>query len=218
MGRRGEMAATWQAPDVRRRIAIGLAGVVVLVVATQIALPPIAEDRISDRLTEDGGSAQVSLSAFPALRLAFSDGDRLAVDADGVDLELPSEPGSLSKLDGFEDVDIQINESSAGPFQLASVGLTRDGPGPYRFTLRGATSTNALIDFGADQLGFLGGTALRFLGRQALPDDQELPMRFDMQLSNEGGRLRVVSGGGMIAGIPTGPLAELITSALVIRL
>ncbi len=39
-----------------------------------------------------------------------------------------------------------------------------------------------------------------------------------MQLVSDGGRVLVTSGGGTIAGIPTGPLAELITSVVVVKL
>jgi hypothetical protein len=39
-----------------------------------------------------------------------------------------------------------------------------------------------------------------------------------MGLQSDDGRIVVVSGGGTVAGIPTGPLAELITSAIVIQL
>jgi hypothetical protein len=202
-----------------RRIAIAVAAALVLAaVASQIVLAPLAEHRISDRLTENGGSATVSVSAFPAARLLFADGERIDVDASDVTLDLPSESGNLSKLDGFENVDIAITDSSAGPFRLRTLSLSRVGDAPYRFTLRGDTSTAALLDYGADQLGILGGTALRFLGRQALPEGRRFPMRFNMSISDADGRLRVVSGTGTIAGIPTGPLAELITSALVIRL
>ena len=45
-----------------------------------------------------------------------------------------------------------------------------------------------------------------------------VPIDFDMQLLNDDGRLRVVSGGGTVGGVPTGPLAELITNAVVIQL
>jgi hypothetical protein len=39
-----------------------------------------------------------------------------------------------------------------------------------------------------------------------------------MDLESEGGRVVVTSGSGTIAGIPTGPLAELITSVVVVKL
>jgi hypothetical protein len=38
-----------------------------------------------------------------------------------------------------------------------------------------------------------------------------------MELRSDGGRIVVVSGGGTVAGMPTGPLAELITSAVALR-
>jgi hypothetical protein len=203
----------------RRWIVIGLVAALVAVLAgSQLALPPIAEHRIADRLTVNGGSAEVSVSAFPAGRLLFGDGDRLDVAASGLHLELPSEAGTLSRLDGFDHVDVHMDDSAAGPFRFTTLDLARDGSEPYRFTLRGGSTTRALIAYGADQLGFIGGTALRFLGNEAVGENRPLPMRFDMQLSDEDGRLQVVSGTGTIAGIPTGPLAELITSAIVIRL
>ena len=39
-----------------------------------------------------------------------------------------------------------------------------------------------------------------------------------MGLSSDDGRITVVSGTGTVAGLPTGPLAELITSLVVVRL
>ena len=39
-----------------------------------------------------------------------------------------------------------------------------------------------------------------------------------MELTSDDGRVRVVSGGGTVAGVPTGPLAELLTSAIVVQL
>ena len=40
----------------------------------------------------------------------------------------------------------------------------------------------------------------------------------DMQLTSDDGRVEVTSGGGSVGGIPTGHLAEMITSAVVVRL
>ena len=45
-----------------------------------------------------------------------------------------------------------------------------------------------------------------------------VPVKLDMQLDSEDGRVRVVSGGGTVAGVPTGSLAELLTAAIVVRL
>ena len=48
--------------------------------------------------------------------------------------------------------------------------------------------------------------------------DQPIPVALDVELESERGRVVIVSGGGTVAGYPTGPLAELITSAVVVRL
>ena len=46
----------------------------------------------------------------------------------------------------------------------------------------------------------------------------DLPIDLDMQLTSDDGRVQVVSGGGNVAGLPTGPLAELLTNAIVVQL
>jgi len=42
-------------------VLIALAVLVVLAVASQFVIPPVAENRVEDRLTDRGGSADVSL-------------------------------------------------------------------------------------------------------------------------------------------------------------
>jgi hypothetical protein len=39
-----------------------------------------------------------------------------------------------------------------------------------------------------------------------------------MEMTSEDGRVQVTGGGGEVAGVPTGPLAELITAAIVVRI
>ena len=43
-------------------------------------------------------------------------------------------------------------------------------------------------------------------------------LQLDMELTSDGGHIVVTGEGGMIAGIPTGPLAELVTSVVAPRL
>jgi hypothetical protein len=216
---------------VSRRAWIALAAVVALVVAAQVAIPRIAEDRIADRLTAGGGSVDVSVSAFPAPRLLFGDGDTLRVRGTGLNLDLASqgsagEPAgqgstAFDRLDGFGQVNLVITRSTAGPIDIADFELSRDGPGPYHLVARASTTPRDLVAFSAARLPFLGGgLALLFGAGGALGSsaDEHIPMRMDMELQSEGGRVVVVAGGGTVAGIPTGPLAELITSAIAIRL
>ena len=64
------------------------------------------------------------LGAFPAVRLLFSDGERFEVDARDLDLDLDEEAEVFDRLDGFSIVDVSIEDSVAGPFELeASASL-----------------------------------------------------------------------------------------------
>ena len=198
-----------------------VAGIVVFgLVASQILVPKFGERAIEKRLTEHGGSAVVTLGSVPAFRLLFGDGERFEVRAREIDLELDQHDPVLEQLDGFSNVDVSIADSKAGPIELQDFELTRHGSGPYELTAHGETSASQLIDYGVDGIdlpaaGSLTGMALDLLGINA---DFSIPIDFDMKMLSDDGRLRVVSGGGTVGGVPTGPLAELITNAVVIKL
>ncbi|MDX6582398.1 MAG: hypothetical protein QOI10_1582 [Solirubrobacterales bacterium] len=197
-----------------------MAGVFVfLFVAGQILIPGLGERQVEERLTAGGGSADVTLGAFPAARLLFGDGERLEVTADDLNLALDRQDRVFDDLDGFTLVDVSISNSTAGPFRLASFKLHRDGAGPYDLTATGSTSPSSLVDYGVRGLEIPGGDiadlALNLLG---IDTNVEVPIDLDMQLTSDDGRVQVVSGGGTVAGLPTGPLAELLTSAIVVNL
>jgi hypothetical protein len=201
-----------------RRWPIALALLLLaLAVASQLLLPGIAENDVEDRLTERGGQAQVSVSAVPAARLLFDDGERFEVRASALDLDLDQRTQVMDRLDGFSEVDIAIDDSVAGPLEIESFELTRDASGPYRLVSSSRASPAELVDFGADELGLPGGGILGGLAGQAL-GHRELPLDLDMELISNDGAIEVVSGGGTVAGIPTGPLGEVITEAIVSRL
>ncbi len=196
----------------------GLAALALLA-ASQLVIPPIVEHRLEGRLTDGGGSADVSASAFPAARLLFGDGERVSVTGSGIDLTLPGPGGSVfDKLDGFDRVDVSLRDLHAGPFSVSSFELTRSGgSAPYRLATRGDTTPAQIAEYGADRLGVPGTPLLGLVTQNAL-GDRPIPLALDMDLKSEGGRIVVVSGGGTVDGYPTGPLAELITSAIVVRL
>jgi hypothetical protein len=206
---------------VPRRLWIALGVVAAVFLAAQIVMPHVAESRIADRLTAGGGEADVSVAAFPAPRLLFGDGDELDVVGSGLTFELPTQDtNAFERLDGFGRLAIDISRSTAGPFGISELTLTRDGATPYHLVARASTTPRDLIAFGADRLGFAAGLALRFGAGQALGSeaDTRVPVRLDMELESDGGRVVVVAGGGTVAGIPTGPLGELITEAIAVRL
>ena len=200
----------------RRSIWI-VAGVLVFaVVAAQVLIPALGAQRIEDRLTAGGGDADVTLGAFPAARLLFSDGERIEVRARELDLDLDRETSVFDRLDGFDIVDIGIDDFRAGPFQLDRFELTRDGGGPYSLTAHGSATPASLTAYGFDTLDLPGEGIIDAL-LDPFVTDQPLALDLDMQVSSEQGRLRVVSGCGSVAGLPVGTLAELITSAIVVN-
>lgn len=198
---------------------IAAAAVVFVLVASQLLVPEIGERKVADRLTANGGTAEVTLGAVPALRLLWNDGERFQVSARNLDLDLDQPEPVLDRLDGFSIVDVAIADSRAGPFAIESFRLTRDAPAPYRLVSTGQTSPQELIDYGLEGVELPAESILDTIFGEVLGrTETTVPVDLDMELTNDGGRIRVISGGGTINGIPTGPLAELITSAIVLRL
>ena len=202
------------------RIAAVLGAAVVLVlVVSQLFLPGIGEGVIEDRLTENGGVAEASLSATPAARLLWGSGDGIAIDATGLDLEVTTaeEPVVLDDLDRFDDVEIVIRDSSMGPIDVGDFVLTRQGDEPYSLEAHGTTSASDLAEFGAETFALPGSDLLGGILSVAT-GGSEVDVDLDMLVESDDGRVHVLEGGGEIAGIPTGPLAAFITSAVTIEL
>ena len=202
-----------------RWLVITTVAVAAVALAGQLALPTIAERKVEDRLTEGGGEAEVTLSALPAARLLFSDGERFEVEAGGLDLGLDRRVEVFDRLDGFGEVDVAITDSQAGPFALESFELRREASGPYSLVSSAQITPADLVEAGIESLDLPGGFLLGAAARRALGDaETAVPIELDMQLTSDDGQVQVISGGGTVAGLPTGPLAELITEAIVVRL
>jgi hypothetical protein len=200
-------------------IGIVLLALTALVIGAQLFVPGFGERRIEDRLSVGGGSADVTLSATPAGRLLWGDGDRIEVRGSDLDLDLTTEdPQVFDRLDGFDEVDVGLSDFRAGPFDVASFELSRDGSGPYSVRSSSSTTAAELLDYGADALGLPGGPLLGFFAGRAPLGGRSIPISVDMQMESDDGRISVVSGSGTVAGYPTGPLAEFITAAIVVRL
>jgi hypothetical protein len=204
----------------RKQIVIVIvAGVALgLLVAAELILPNVAENEVESRLTEGGGTADVSVSSFPSERLLFGNGDSIEVDAEDLDLALVEEADVFEKLDGFDEVDVSVSQSAFGPFDVSSFELTRDGDEPYRLTTESTASLAELGAFGAESMGIPGAEVIGGILGFFEGTGTALPIELDMELESSDGSVEVVSGEGSIAGIPTGPLAELIVGAIVSRL
>jgi hypothetical protein len=191
----------------------------VLLVAAQLFVPGIGERQIEDRLTEGGGDAEVTLNATPAARLLLGDGDRIEVRGSNLELDLETEdPEVLDRLDGFGEVEVDLADFRAGPFEVSSFEMVRDGDGPYTVRSTSSTTPAELVGYGAGALGLAGGSILEFFTGRAPLGNRRIPISVDMEMESDDGRIRVVSGSGTVAGYPTGPLAQFITAAIVVRL
>ena len=198
---------------------IAAGSVVFALVASQLLLPALGARRVEDRLTEGGGSAEVTLGAVPALRLLLGDGERLEVSGRDLSLDLDAESEVFERLDGFSIVEISITDSSAGPFALESFSLSRDGDGSYHLVSSATATASGLADAGLEAAELPGETVIDMILGEVFGESEEpIPIELDMELASEDGRLRVVSGSGTVAGMPTGPLAELLSSAIVVRI
>ena len=208
-----------------RRVPIFVvAAIVVLLVVSQLVVPPYLEHRAEQRLTARGGHATVRIDALPAVRLLFGDGHRIEVRGDGlhVDLLKGGAGGNavFDELDRFDQADVRLSRMSAGPFAVRNVTLARRSSGdPYSLVLSASVTARALSTYAGNELaGSFGG----FLGRlagDAVPFSSEpIPVEVDAQIRSRGGRPELQSVDGSVGGLPAGPLAAAIAAAIAGRL
>jgi hypothetical protein len=200
-----------------RRIAVVLLGLVVVVLlAAQLFLPSVAEHRAEDRLERHGGSAKVSVSALPAMRLLFGDGDSMTVTGSGLDLTPRERRNSLEKLDGFDEVSVKLDRLLAGPLHVSSFTLERgEGERYYRTRMRGTTSAQEVGSFLGSQAGGAFGGLLGGLAGGSLPGGgAEVPVRVHAVIASRNGDVLVRSASGSVAGIAADPLVEIVVAAV----
>ena len=203
-----------------RLFAAVVAGLVVLVaVGTHFLLPPYLEGRVEDRLEEHGGHADVELSAVPALRLPAGHGDRLEIMGSGleVDFDDPDED-AFDRLNKFDEVAIDLTDVEADPFQVDTFRLDGLGDGRYRIETDATASLQDLGRVAGEQFGPLGGLIGSIAGGSVPLSAAPVPLRLDGEVEASGGDVEMVSGTARVAGLPAGPLARLVTNAILSRL
>jgi len=194
----------------------------VLVVVGQLALPAYFERRVQDRMEEGGGSAKVSIGAFPAITLVAGRGATLQARGSGLQFDIDSRREQpFDRLDGFEQIDVDMEQLAVGPLQIARFELARDGRDEdYTMSLSGDIEPRALArELGSAAGGPLGGL-LGSLATGMFPDGglTQVPLDLDASVRSDGGRTDVTSADGSIAGLPAGPLAEIVLAAVLKRL
>jgi hypothetical protein len=201
-----------------RLVVLIAAAVLLLLVVTQLALPRYLERRIEGRLEKGGGTANVTLEALPAVRLLAHDGDRL--DVDGRDLVFEVDVSSLGsrvldEVDGFDEVDMRLEDLRADPFSVRSFLLERSGgDSGYRMRLRASTSAGALLRYALPGVvGAVADSATRLT-----TGSKAIPIAVDALIVSDDGRARVVRARGTVAGLQVGPVVELVSAAILSRL
>jgi hypothetical protein len=202
------------------------AGIVVtvalLAVVVQLALPAYYEGRVEDRLEEKGGSADVSVGAFPAVTLIGGSGSELKATGRGLTFDLDDRrEDPFGRLDGFEDVDLALTDVEAGAIRMSDFELRREGRDAEYVMRVSARATP--VELARELGGAAGGPLGALVGSLAtgiLPGSgsTELPLDLDARVRSRDGRPEVTDARGSVGGIPAGPLAEVVLGAVLDRL
>ena len=206
-----------------RKVLLAAAAILVVsLVATQVILPRVISGEVEKRLTQDGGTAEVKITAVPALTLAWSRGRSIEISGDDLAYDLDErKERPFERLDGFGDVRIDLRDLDAGSVRLTSFTLTREGRDrPYELSMRGTSTPRDLAaELGTATGGTLGGL-LGGLASGVLPDAGlgSVPLQMDATVESQDGRPRVDQARATVAGVPAGRLTEVVLRAVLERL
>ena len=205
------------------KFAAGIVITIALVaVGLQLALPAFYEGRAEDGLEEKGGSADVSIGAFPAVTLLAGRGSELKATGHGLtfDLDDPRQD-PFGRLDGFEDVDLELTDVNAGSIDISDFVLRRRGrDSDYHMRVEArATPVELAQEFGSAAGGPLG-ELVGSIATGLLPGSgsTEIPLELNARVRSRDGRPDVTKAQGSVAGIPAGPVAQVVLRAVLDRL
>ena len=200
-------------------------GVVVLAGVTQLVIPGFVERNVESNLEEhsDGGEAVVDVKAFPAMRLLWGSGDRMEVRGRGLAIDIAQRTDDpLGKLDGFDEVDIDLTDLTAGPVDVQAFSLVKnEDDTSYYLRMEADTTPVALAESVGGQLGGDLGSVIAGAGADALLGGGQIDVPVDVegQVSRgDGGAVDVDAAEASVAGVPAGPFAEAMVQAVLERL
>lgn len=117
-----------------RRALLAVAGILVVVlVAAQLLLPGVAEDRVRSELNKQGTDAEVEIKALPAVKLLWGRADEVTIDVANLrtDEEGGDDGDSLSDLlaqtSKTKKLDVRVNVLEDKLLRVQDVRLTKDG-------------------------------------------------------------------------------------------
>jgi hypothetical protein len=138
------------------RVALWLLGaVVVLLGLAQLFLPKLAASRISSRVGRYGKVTSVHVSAWPAVKLLWSDADSVEVRARHLSVS-PSQTGKLlHEAKGVHDFDLFADEAREGPLPVIDVRLQKRGNALHASAFANSADVQAALPegFGVQLIG-----------------------------------------------------------------
>lgn len=111
----------------RRTVLIAVAAVIGLLVAAQLALPALAENRLRAGLEEFGVVSSVDVSAFPAVTLLWKRADRVRVRMSEYQSGQSSLADFLAQTRDTGELDVAVERLTSGQLTLRDVSLHKDG-------------------------------------------------------------------------------------------
>ncbi len=110
------------------RIAVGLAGVLILVLAlAQLILPRLAASRISSRVGRYGKVLSVSVSAWPAVELLWGHVGSVHVRAGSLALSGGQAASLLEEAKGASSMDVSAESVQVGKLRVTDARLSKRG-------------------------------------------------------------------------------------------
>lgn len=206
-------------------LAAGVFVVVVLGVIAQLVVPGFVERDIEGNLLEaDGGAtAVVDVQSFPVARLLVGSGDRFKAQGRGIRVDLSERTADpLDRLDGFDEVDIEFTDVTAGPVWVRRFSLVKaEDADVFSLRMDAMTTPRAVAEaVGGEFAGELG-RLLASAGASALPGGGEVnvPISLDGPVSRpDGGGVDAAGVEASVAAVPAGPFAEAMVAAVLERM
>ena len=204
-----------------RKMLLGvIATLLILLVALQLILPSVIEGKVEKRLERGGGDAKVSVSALPAVTLLRGSGRSIDITGSGLAYDLGKrDEKPLERLDGFGRVEVDLRNLDAGSVRLDSFVLTRaEKDEDYTLSMRGTSTPRELAgELGTAAGGALGGL-IGGLASGVLGGGGPVPLRLEATVASRDGRPEVGAANATVAGLPAGPLTEIVLRSVLDRL
>jgi len=209
------------------RVAVAVVlGVLVVLGLSQLVIPGFVERHIEGELekgvAKGQGEASVDASAFPAVRLLWGSGDKLQVRGRGLRVNLAERADDpLGRIEGFDEVDIDLEDLTAGPVRVQAFSLVRtEQDTSYYLRMEAETTPVSLAESIGGTLGGDLGSQIAQAGAALLGGGEiDVPIDVEAQVSRgDGGSVDVDAVDASVAGVPTGPFAESMVQAVLNRL